>query len=95
MKVFPAAALKRLPDGFSDTVQSMSDDELNQRILSSEEQIYKVDDDLATNEKILSAKIELKEMTAPYRDMKKQEQAKIMYCLFLMEQRGREIGTEE
>lgn len=95
MKIFPQSAAKKLPEGFADTVQAMSDEELNSKILESEEQIYKIDDDLSTNEKILNAKNELKEMTAPYRETKKQEQSKIMYCLYLRESRGQEIGKEQ
>jgi hypothetical protein len=87
--------VKKLPEGFSDTVDSMSDEELNVKILEAEGNIYKTDDDLATNEKILDMKRELKEATSPYRDLKKQEQAKITYILFLKESRGMEIGNEE
>lgn len=95
MKIFPESVAKKLPEGFTDLTNSMSDEELNAKILESEEQIYKIDDDLATNEKILDMKRELKEMTAPYRETKKQEQSKIMYCLYLRESRGQEIGKDK
>lgn len=95
MKVLPASVVKKLPAEFADTVNAMSDEELNAKILEAESNIYKVDDDLATNEKILSAKQDLRDMTSPYRDLKKSEQAKITYCLFLKESRGQEVGNAE
>lgn len=94
MKIFPQNAAKKLPEGFADTVESMTDQELNKKILEAEENIYKIDDDLSTNEKILSTKNDLKEMVAPYRETKKQEQSKILYCLYLRESRGSQIGND-
>ncbi len=95
MKIFPKNLATKLPADFADTVNAMSAEEINERILQAEGNIYKVEDDLATNEGILSAKEELKSMTGPYRDTKKMEAAKIKYCLWVLEERGQEIGQEQ
>jgi hypothetical protein len=95
MKIFPKNLATKLPAEFADNINAMSAEEINDRILEAEGNIYKVEDDLSSNEKILDAKAELKEMTGPYRDTKKQEAAKIKYCLWVLEERGLEIGKEQ
>lgn len=95
MKIFPEKLAKRLPDGFSDIVGSMSKEEIHQKIIEFEGNIYNIQDDLDNNDKITDAKRELKEMTAPYRERKVEENAKIVFCLHLLEGRGVEIGKEQ
>jgi len=93
MKAIPASVLKKLPDNFTTTVDSMSTEELNAKILESEGNIYNITDALDSSEEIADMKRTLKEATQPFRDTKKQEETKITYLLWLQEQRGGEIGT--
>lgn len=95
MKIFPEKLAKKLPEGFSDTVSSMSEEEIHKKIIEYEGNMYNIQDDLENNNKITDAKRELKEMTDPYRERKAEENAKIIFCLHLLEGRGAEIGVRE
>ncbi len=95
MKLFPKNLATKLPAEFADNINAMSAEEINVRILEAEGNIYKVEDDLSSNEGIIEAKENLKDMTQPYRDTKKQEAAKIKYCLWVLEERGLEIGKDQ
>lgn len=93
MKTFPEKLNKKLPEGFTDNVNSMDTDEIKKLILLSEGNIYNIQGDLDTNEKILEMKENLKEAVSPYREGMAGEKAKIVYCLWVMQERGMEIGN--
>lgn len=95
MKVFPEKLAKKLPAEFADNINAMETEEIKKRIFEAEGQVYNIENDLDTNEKIISAKNDLKEMTAPYRESKAGEQAKIKFCIFTLDQRGSQIGNGE
>lgn len=91
MSDFPQKLLKKLPTGFTDTADSMSNEELEQKILESESHIYEVEKAKDEDEKLTQAREMVKEMSAPYKDAVATEAAKIKYCLFLLESRGSKI----
>lgn len=95
MKLFPEKLAKKLPEAYAETVQAMDAEEIKKRMFECEGNVYVIEDDLATNEKIIAAKDELKEMTSPYRESKAAENAKIKFCLWVLEERGIEIGVGE
>ena len=86
--VFPDRFLKKLPEGFYDSMASADTDELKGKILESERHLYEIEQDKDNNEKLKELKEMVKEISAPYRDCKSSEAAKIKYCLFLLEGRG-------
>lgn len=92
MKVFPEKLAKKLPDGFAENISSMSEEEIRKKIVEFEGNVYNVQNELEGNEEIARMKAELKEATAPFRERKKEEAAKITYALFVLDERGVEIG---
>lgn len=95
MRTFPERLIKKLPDGFIDNVLAMDTDDIKKKIILHEGNIFNIENDLETNEKIVSAKEELKEMISPYRETKASEMAAIKFCIFTMQERGMEIGNRE
>jgi hypothetical protein len=85
---FPAKWLKKLPIGFVDNVESMSNEEVKKIILESEANIYTIEKEKEKDVKLNGAKDLVKEYSASYNEAKSTQQAKIKYCLFLLEGRG-------
>ena len=95
MKELPTKVTKKLPEGFLESIQGMDTEEVKKRIVEARSNIYHVENDLATNEKIIAAKEDLKEMTSPYRETKSLENAKITAAIWILEERGVEMGVQE
>ena len=93
-RIFPKRYMTKLNDlaeGFTDAVDQSDLEDIKKRILAAENNIHTVEQDKETNEKLLKAKEELKEMTAPYRETKSVEMAKIKYCFYVLENRGQKV----
>lgn len=90
-KELPTKYKKQLPDDYLETIGSMETEELKKRVLESEGKIFEIESDKEFNDEIQKAKEELKKLTGPYSDAKKQENAKIKAILFTLENRGVEI----
>ena len=93
--VFPekyAKILKELPE-FKDTADAASPEELKKIIILSEGNIYNIEKEKDSDVKLNAAKELVKEHSAPYRDAAKVQLAKIKYALFLLENKGVEIGA--
>jgi hypothetical protein len=86
--------VKKLPPEFVDAINGMKDEEIKQRILTCEQNLYDVEDAKEADEKLQAIKEEAKAYAAPYRETKNLETAKIKYCLFMLESRGVAINKE-
>jgi hypothetical protein len=95
--VFPekwAKVIKDLPE-FKDTADAASTDDLKKIIVTCEGNIYTVDKEQEADHKLNGAKEIVKELSAPYRDAKKVQQAKIQYALFLLESKGVDLDNKD
>jgi hypothetical protein len=93
--VFPDRILKKLPDGFPETVSSMKDDELKQVVFECEGNLYSIEKDKDADVKLNSAKEQVKEHSLPYREAKACQNAKIRYVMWLLEGRGVSLDNKE
>lgn len=89
-----AKILKDLPE-FKDTADAASADDLKKIIISCEGNIYTIDKEKETDDKLNGAKELVKEYAAPYRDALKVQMAKIKYALFLLEGKGVDLDNKE
>ena len=85
---FPEKLLKKLPTGFSEDADSMSEDELKKTIINCENNIFTIEKEKAADVKLSAAKDISKELSGPYRDAKNCQDAKIRYCLYLLHGKG-------
>lgn len=91
---FPAKwnkVLKDLPE-FKDIADAASADELKKIIVLSEGNVYNIEKEKEKDTKLNAAKEIVKEHAAPYRDALKTQRCKVNYCLFLLENKGTELG---
>jgi|SRR6185436_1166061 len=89
-----AKVLKELPE-FKEIADAASADELKKIILTSEGNVYVIEQEKEADVKLNAAKELVKEHSAPYRDAAKVQMAKIKYALFLLEGKGVELGNKE
>jgi len=95
MNDFPSKFLKILEKFASEFVESANgktDEEIRKAILSSEASIYDIEQAKDEDAKLNGCKDLLKELSAPYRESKSAETAKIKYCVYLLESRGSPIN---
>ena len=92
---FPDRLLKKLPTGFADDANGFSVDQLKKTIYQSEANIYTIEKEKEGDHKLNGAKDLIKELSAPYRDAKSAQTAKIKYCLWLLENKGEDLEKEE
>jgi len=85
---FPNRLLKRLNPEFVEAVNAMDEENIKQRILTCEGNLYEITAAKKSDEKLNAAKEIVKDMSAPYNESKAQEQAKIQFCIFTLEGRG-------
>lgn len=87
-KDFPEKWLKKLPTGFTDTVETMSEGELKAQVLKSESNIADVEKEMESDQKLIALKEDLKVLASAYKDVINTEKAKTRYCLHVMRLRG-------
>jgi hypothetical protein len=90
-KQFPSKFKKKLEtyaQGYSETVDSASTDEIKKFILTSERNIYEIENEKENNPKLVKMKEDLKSELAPFTEARGTEMAKIRYCLWTLENRG-------
>lgn len=85
---FPEKLLKKLPTGFTDTVEGYSTEELERQILTSEKALSETETEMEGDDKLFAAKEEVKLLSSGYKEVIGTEKAKIKYCLHLMKNRG-------
>ena len=86
--------LKDLPE-FKETAEAASETELKKIIVDCEGNIYTVEKAQEADVKLNAAKEMAKEYSAPYRDAKKVQMAKIQYALFLLEGKGVDLDNKD
>ena len=86
--------LKSMPE-FKDTADQSSVEELKKIIVISEGNIFNMQKAKDEDVKLAGAKELVKDLSAPYSDAVKAQQAKIAYALHLLESKGTELGDAE
>lgn len=85
--------VKKLPEGFTSIADSAQDDDLKKMICQCEANIYTIDQAKEADEGLAKAREEVKNISAPYRDAKAVQKAKIIYMLYSLEERGRDLES--
>jgi cytochrome c556 len=81
--------IKNLPTGFVEEADAMSEKELRDLIVDSENNIRITNEEKENNEGFKAAKDSYKDAAAPFRDAIKAQQAKIAYALNALESKGK------
>ena len=85
---FPKKFLKLLPDGFTDTINSYSNEEIKKLLVDFERSTGETERDMDNDEKLLGAKGLVKDLSSGYKDVLKVFRAKIKYLVFTLDDRG-------
>jgi hypothetical protein len=87
---FPTKYMKKIQDlpDFVEGINGMDTEEVKRKILESESHIYEVEAAKEKDGELATAKEKAKECSAPYKESKGIETAKIQYCLYVLESRG-------
>lgn len=86
---FPTKWLNKLPEAIKDSVGSMSDDEVKERIIDVEKGIAQFEQDMERDEKLAAAKQLVKELKETYTIPIKEHQIMIKFLVWNLEQRGK------
>lgn len=89
-----AKVIEKLPE-FKDTADAASVEDLKKMIVTSEGNIYTIEQEKSEDVKLNGAKDLVKEYSEPYRDALKVQTAKIKYALFLMEGKGVDLDNKD
>lgn len=81
--------LKKLPAGWADDAEAMSEEELRAVIVESSNNIRTATAEMEDNEGFKAAKEAYKLAAEPFKDAVKAQQAKIAYALHLLEEKGK------
>lgn len=87
-KVFPKKWQKLL-GAFEQDAQSLSDDELKKCIVDTSNKVSEVEDAQDNDPDLNAAKDQVKEISTPYKELIREQQAKVRYCVFLLKDRGK------
>lgn len=91
---FPAKFEKKLPTGFKEDADSFDVEKLKNTILECESNLVNVDREMQQDEKLQGARSLVKDLSSSYRDAKGAQTAKIKYCLYLLENKGVDLGSD-
>jgi glutamine synthetase len=86
---FPTKWLNKLPEVIKDSVGSMSEDEIKDRIIEVEKGISQFEQDMEKDEKLAAAKQLVKELKETYTIPIKEHQIMIKFLVWNLEQRGK------
>jgi hypothetical protein len=86
--------IKKMPE-FKDTADAASVEDLKKIIVECEGNIHTVSRDEEADIKLSGAREMSKELSAPYREAKKYQQAKIQYALLCLESKGVDLDNRE
>lgn len=92
---FPDKLAKNLPTGFQDEANSLDEAGLKRVIIESEGNLSTIDKEKQADHKLTAAKELVKDLSGAYRDATKAQSAKIKYCIFLLENKGVDLGATE
>src|SRR5271155_1536564 len=93
--VFPDRILKKLPDGWPETVSAMKEDELKRVVFECEGNLYSIEKDKEADVALNAAKEQVKNNSLPYREAKACQNAKIRYVMWLLEGRGISLDSKD
>lgn len=85
---FPQKFLNKLDPEFLDSIPGMDTEEMKQRILDCEQNMYEIDKAKLADTELADIKAKSKEISAPYRESRAKEIAKIQFILYTLESRG-------
>lgn len=85
--------IKKMPE-FKDIADAADVPELKKIIVEAEGNIYTVSKEEEADTKLSAGREMVKEMSAPYRDAKKHQQAKIQYALLCLESKGVDLDNK-
>jgi hypothetical protein len=94
-KGFPEKLLKKLPTGVAEDFEKLNELELKSQIITAEKNIYTINQEQENDQKLNGAKEIAKELSAPYKDAKSAQSAKIQYALYLLEGKGVDFTRED
>lgn len=86
--------VNKMPE-FKDTADAASVDDLKKIIVTSEGNIYTVENEMAADIKLTQAKELVKDYSAAHKEAIKAQTAKIKYALHLLENKGVELDNKE
>lgn len=81
--------IAKLPTGFAEEADKMSDTKLKDLMLQCETNIESIEKSQDEDDRLKGARELVKEMSAPYRDAKSAQRYKIKYVLHLLGERGK------
>lgn len=85
---FPAKWKKKLPEGYEEKAEALSQAELEAEILKAEKSSSDTEHDMEQDPKLNVLKEDVKVLAGGYKEVIMAEKAKIKYCLFLLRSRG-------
>ncbi len=85
--------IKKMPE-FKDTADAAGVDELKKIIVECEGNLYTLSKEEEADLALAAARETAKELSAPHRDAKKHQQAKIQYALLCLESKGVDLDNK-
>ena len=89
---FPQRYLKKLPPDFIEAIEQMDSEDVKKRILTIEQHLYEIENSKLSDTKLQQAKEVVKDLNSVYSAPKNEENAKLKYCLYVLETRGVNIS---
>lgn len=80
--------LTQLAQGYMETVDGASTDEVKKFILTAERNLYEIEHEKENNPTLVKMKEDLKNEIAPFTESRGLETAKIKYCVYALTERG-------
>lgn len=91
---FPKKYSKNLPDNYVDTVEGMNVDEIKEKIVVCETNIYECSQAKDNDDELKKQKEVCKEMAASYKETKTIENSKLQFLLWTLEERGVDVNKK-
>lgn len=86
--------IKKMPE-FKDTADAASVDELKKIIVMCEGNLFTIEEEKEADAKLTAAKEMTKDLSEPYRDASKVQQAKIQYACLLLKGKGVDLDNKD
>lgn len=87
-ETLPKKVLAKLPEGFFESSQSMSAEELKKRLVDCETTISSVEKDMENDQKLNELKEDMKALNGGYKDLISPQRAMIKCIVFVLNSRG-------
>jgi hypothetical protein len=91
-KAFPKSKEKILPQGWSESIDSMDTEEIKKKVFQSHGHLVEIERAKEEDEALTKAVEEAKGLGLPYKESAAIEKAKIAYCFYALESRGVDIS---